>query len=650
MKRTDLFICAGLLIAILAVYGQVHGFAFLNYDDADSVTRNAHVESGWNADSVEWAVTSTDFANWFPLTRLSHILDVQLFGLDAGAHHLTNVALHALTALLLFFVMKRITATTWPSAFIAFVFAIHPLHVESVAWIAERKDVLSALFWVLTLWAYLRYKDRPNALRYALTILFFLCGLMSKPMIITLPFVLLLIDDWMKRKPAILEKIPLFALSLASAIATFVIQQHGGAVSTFQLVPLPARIANALVAYCAYLAQFIVPINLSVFYPFVRYPIWTVIAAAAILLAITAAVFRRRDLRTGWLWYLGTLVPVIGLIQVGAQSRADRYTYIPLIGISIVIAFAASDLAARKPSLQKPIAAIAILACVAWTVAAYNYTTVWQSSITLFDHATRVTDRNYLAYNNLGDALRSAGRSGDALRNFETAVEIQPAFADAQDNLGETLLARGRLGEAMPHLIEAARLDPKSPEARVNLGTALRDAGRPADAEAQYRAALAIDPDNAEARRGLGNVLAQFGRFAEAIAQYREALRVNPNDADAHYNLGLASAQMGDQNTAIVQFVEVARLQPSSAEARFNLGMALVQANRFEEAAAAFDAAVKLKPDYLRARFNLASALATLERYPEAAREFAAILAADPNFPDARRNLDLCNQLASHAK
>lgn len=646
MKRTDVLICAALLIAILAVYSQVRGFDFLNYDDQDYVTKNAHVISGLNADSLAWALTSTDFANWFPLTRVSHVADVQMFGLDAGAHHVTNVVLHAITALLLFALLKRITRTTWPSAFVAFVFAIHPLHVESVAWISERKDVLSALFWILTLWAYILYIQRPNPLRYAAIIVLFCCGLMSKPMIVTLPFTLLLIDYWIKRKPAILEKIPLFALSIASAVATFLIQQRGGAVSTFAQIPLAGRIGNALAAYCAYLVQFLWPANLAVFYPFTPQPLWIVLASAIVLLAITAVAIRSRDLLTGWLWYLITLLPVIGLIQVGGQSHADRYTYIPLIGISIMLSFGAAGLVARQPRLEKPVAALAIVACTAWTIVARINTAYWRNSIDLFEHAAAVTDRNYIAYNNLGDALRSAGRSDESIRNFKTAVEIQPAFADAQDNLGEALLSEGRIDEAILHLTTAVRLDPESPEARVNLGTALGDNGKIADAEEQYRAALQLDPDSAQARRGLGNTLARNGRFAEAIAQYKEALRVTPNDADTHYDLGLAAAQMGDQNQAIAQFAEVVRLQPSSPEARFNLGAALVEVDRFEEAAAAFQDAVNLKPDYLRARFNLASALATLQRYPEAAREFAAILDTDPNFPNARHNLELCNQLA----
>jgi len=657
-SRLELWISLALLAAIIAVYAQVRSFAFINYDDPDYVTANTHVLSGLNPQSLAWAFTSTQDANWFPLTRLSHLADVQLFGLDAGAHHLTNVAIHGLSALLLFVLLKRITRASWPSAFAAFVFAVHPLHVESVAWVSERKDVLSGLFWMLTLWAYLRYSDRTTFARYSLVVLLFCCGLMAKPMIVTLPFVMLLIDYWRERpgwKRLILEKIPLFAIAIAAGIATFVIQQRGGSVSTIAQVPLQLRLGNAAASYIIYLAQFLWPAKLAVFYPFVAQSVWMEVSAVLTLLVVTFTVLRRgvpRYLTIGWLWYVGTLFPVIGLIQVGAQSRADRYTYIPLIGISIAIAFGAAELIERRPSLRPAIAACAVAACIAWTAVAMSYASDWQSSIALFEHAAHATRANYIAYNNLGDALRDAGRPTEAIRNFEMAVEIKPAFAEAQDNLGEALLSQGRLDEALPHILEAVRLDPKAPEARVNLGTAMRQRGMLKGSEVQYREAIALDPENAAARRGLGNVLAQQNRFDEALAQYREALRVQPGDPDSHYNLGLLAAQMGNQGEAIAQFIEVVRLQPSSPDARFNLGNALAQANRFEDAAAAFQAAVRLKPDYVRAHFNLASSLATLGRYADAAREFEAVLQLQPDFAEARKNLELCRQLQAehHAR
>jgi tetratricopeptide (TPR) repeat protein len=651
--RTDLWIYLGLLVAIFAVYAQVHGFEFINYDDPDYVTGNTHVRSGLSAGSVAWAVTSTDDANWFALTRLSHLIDVQLFGMDAGAQHAVNAFIHALSALLLFAFLKRITGADWPSAFVAFVFAVHPLHVESVAWISERKDVLSGLFWMIALVAYARYVEKPGAARYAMVMLALCCGVMAKPMIVTLPFALLLVDYWLGRGPwkkMVVEKLPLLAIAVTSAVATYVIQQHGGAVSNFTEVPLGFRIANAVTSYWAYLWQFVVPANLAVFYPYVSHAWWTVAAAAIGLVVISAAVLRPgapRYLAAGWLWYLGTLLPVIGLIQVGAQSRADRYTYIPLIGISIMIAFGTAAVVRKRPSWKIPVMAAAIVVCGAWAILAWQTAGYWQSSIALFQHAVAVTDANYVAYNSLGDALRSAGRADEAIRDFKTAVEIKPSFADAHNNLGEALLGQGRLDEAMPHLVEAIRLDPKSADARVNLGTALRRRGMPKEAEAQYRAALEMEPENAEAYRGLGNVLADQNRAPEAMAQYREALRLKPEDPDTHYDLGLLAAQTGDQTTAIAEFSQTVRLQPSSAEARFNLGTAFAQANRFDDAVAAFQEAVKLKPDYVRARFNLASALANLQRFDDAAHEFEEVLRLEPDSAQAREGLALCRQLAA---
>ena len=448
-SRLELWISLALLAAIIAVYAQVRSFAFINYDDPDYVTANTHVLSGLNPQSLAWAFTSTQDANWFPLTRLSHLADVQLFGLDAGAHHLTNVAIHGLSALLLFVLLKRITRASWPSAFAAFVFAVHPLHVESVAWVSERKDVLSGLFWMLTLWAYLRYSDRTTFARYSLVVLLFCCGLMAKPMIVTLPFVMLLIDYWRERpgwKRLILEKIPLFAIAIAAGIATFVIQQRGGSVSTIAQVPLQLRLGNAAASYIIYLAQFLWPAKLAVFYPFVAQSVWMEVSAVLTLLVVTFTVLRRgvpRYLTIGWLWYVGTLFPVIGLIQVGAQSRADRYTYIPLIGISIAIAFGAAELIERRPSLRPAIAACAVAACIAWTAVAMSYASDWQSSIALFEHAAHATRANYIAYNNLGDALRDAGRPTEAIRNFEMAVEIKPASPRPRTTLAKRCFRKG---------------------------------------------------------------------------------------------------------------------------------------------------------------------------------------------------------------
>ena len=332
-----------LFLAIVAAYAQVYDFQFVNYDDPDYVTENLHVRHGLTASGVAWAFQSTEYANWLPLTWLSHMLDVELYGLDSGHHHLTSVAIHAITTLLLFALLLKITGDRWPSAFVAFIFGLHPLHVESVAWIAERKDVLCGLLYILALWAYVLYVERPGILRYMAIVILFAFGIMAKPMIVTLPFVALLLDVWPLHrfsKKTVLEKVPLFALSAASAVITYIVQQRGGAVNTLAEIPFTLRLENAAIGYVTYIFQFLWPARLAVFYPFPNsLPAWEWIAAIVALIGITLVGLRSRPFAVGWLWFLGTLVPVIGMVKIGLQSHADRYTYVPLIGLSIAIAW-----------------------------------------------------------------------------------------------------------------------------------------------------------------------------------------------------------------------------------------------------------------------------------------------------------------------
>jgi tetratricopeptide (TPR) repeat protein len=582
------------------------------------------------------------------------MLDRELFGWDAGADHMVNLALHVLSSLLLFLLLTRMTRTTvsavWPSAFVAFAFALHPLHVESVAWIAERKDVLSALFFLMTIWAYLNYVDRPAAWRYVLVAIAFACALLSKSMTVTLPFVLLLLDFWpLKRWPRsaagrlLIEKIPLIALAIAASIVTFLVQRGGGAVIAGGLLPIDLRIENALASYAVYLLKFFRPSNLAVFYPYGEIPAWQAILAGVALAAITVFVIvERRNrpyLATGWFWYLGTLVPVIGLVQVGAQSRADRYTYLPMIGIAIMLAWGASDLAQRHPSLKLAIAGIAVALCASWMVLTWSNLQSWRNSVALFQHAIDATRDNYVAYSNLGAALRREGRIDAAVPYFERALSIKPHFADAHNGLGEALLAEGRVDEAEPHVTEAVRLEPQSASAHVNLAATLSKRGDSRAAAAEYRTALQLDPDSAEAHCGLGVALAEQGRTEEALAQLYESVRIDPGYADAHYNLGRLLGLQGRAEEAITQFSETVRLQPGNPEAHYNLGLALAGRGGMKEATDQFRAAVELKPGYVNARFNLASALANLEDYDEAIAQFQALLRIAPDFKPARDSL-----------
>ena len=632
--RRDWWIYAALVLAIAAAYGQLHDSQFVNFDDPDYVGENPHVRLG----DAAWAFTSTEHANWFPLTWLSHMLDVELYGLRAGPHHLTSVAIHALSTLLLFGLLRKITGDRWPSAFVALVFAVHPLHVESVAWISERKDVLCAFFFILTLWADVRYTERPAPLRYAIILIPFVCGIMSKPMIVTLPFVLLLMDVWplhrLSRR-AVVEKMPLFVLSAGAAALAYVVQQHGGAVSE---VPFSLRLENAAVSYVTYIAQFVWPTKLAVFYPFPSaVPAWQWVGAIVILAAITFATLRRTAVAVGWLWYLGTLVPVIGVVQIGLQSRADRYTYIPLIGLSIAVAWGFSDLVNRHRWLAAPAAA--------WVCAIFAATFIqaatWRNSVTLFEHALAVTDGNYIAHNNLGAALHSAG----AIPHFQEAIRLRPQYPEAQNNLGEALITAGRINEATPHIAEALRLDPRLAEAHVNMGAIHNKQGRLDQAEAEYRAALQLNPSSAAAHDGLAAILTDTNRTSEALPHALEAVALNPDDADAHYNLGRLYGLTGRPNDAIEQFRETLRLEPANAEAHFNLGTAYAQEGQMSEAVAEFSAAIRIRPEYVAAHFNLGSALARLGRCDEAIAEFTEALRLNPALTEARDAIEYCRSL-----
>jgi len=645
-SRQGAYIYLFLLLAALAAYAQVFQHDFVNYDDPDYVTENAHVRAGLTWEGVRWAFTSGDDANWLPLTRLSHMLDAQLFGLNSGLHHLTNVLLHALSTLLLFAVLRRATGAIWRSAFVAFLFALHPLHVESVAWIAERKDVLSAFFWFLTLWAYVRYVEKPVPGRYWFVLAAFTLGAMSKPMIVTLPFVLLLLDVWpLRRTPPVrvLEKVPLFAISVASSLVTYFVQQRGGAVIPLDSLPLTARISNALVSYFVYLWQTIWPVRLAAFYPLADIPAWQVAAAAMALLGVSFLAVRLLRsypyVAVGWFWYLGTLAPVIGLIQVGTQSRADRYTYLPLVGMFIAIAWGVAGVSERWPRAKPAVLSLSAMACAACFVLTVFQTHHWKNSEALFEHAIEVTSGNYVAYNGLGLALRRQGRLEDAAPNYEQALRIRPYFPDAHTNLGEVLLLTGHPADAIPHLLTALRIKPDSPEAHVNLGAALNKLGRHAESIAEFRQALRLRPDDAVAHSGLGGALADTGQTTEGLHEMFEAVRIKPDYADGHNSLGILLGTLGRIDEAIAQFMEAVRLQPDDSEAHYNLGTAFGAAGRLNEAMDQFNIALRLNPGYANAHLNLGKALANAGRMDEAIAQLSEAVRLDPNLTEAREAL-----------
>ena len=507
-SRRNLLICLCLLAAIALVYSPVRHFGFINYDDEDYVTANAHVQNGLTLQGLVWAFTTNHASNWHPLTWLSHMLDWQLWKGNAGADHVVNVILHAANTLLLFGLLRRMTGSSWRSGFVAGLFALHPLHVESVAWVSERKDVLSTCFWMLTIGAYVRYVDQPNRWRYLATLGLYALGLMAKPMVVTLPFVLLLLDYWplgrtQWAKPAtgeriqappsqlLKEKLPFLVLTAMSCAVTYWAQQSGEAVMALTSLPLGRRIGNALLSYVGYMGRTFWPTGLAAYYPLpTTLSVTSVIAAGAGLVGITATVIRQARRRpwfaTGWFWYLGTLVPVIGLVQVGAQSMADRYTYIPLIGLFLMLAWSLPE-HAMKHQIGKVVpcivAAAALAVCAVMSGIQVRY---WKDSETLFRHALSVTRDNWLAQFNLAQALEKAGKQEEAIEHYQEVLRIKPRDVTARYNLAGTL--------------------------------------------------------------------ARLGRVPEAIVQWEEVLLIKPDYAEVHYNLGFASARAGNLGEAITHF------------------------------------------------------------------------------------------------
>ena len=638
-----MWISLALIVATLAVYAPVRHHDFVDYDDLLYVTENAHVASGLSASNISWALTSGYATNWHPLTWVSHMIDVQLFGLNAGPQHVTSIALHIANSLLLFWLLRRMTRSTWRSAFVAALFALHPLHVESVAWIAERKDVLSTLFWLLTMWAYVAYVEQPRWTRYLGVVILFVLGLMAKPMVVTLPFVLLLVDIWPLDRLAlgwprlIREKVPLIALAVASMAVTFLVQLSGGSVAQLGAIPLAPRIENSLVSYVAYVVKMIWPAGLAVFYPYPpEIPAWQPIAALLLLVAVSLAVIRASRthpyLAVGWFWYIVTLLPVIGIVQVGRQALADRYTYIPLIGLFIVIAWGAADLLARWPQRRTVLAAAAAVIVLACTITARAQVGYWQNSSTLWYHALSVTPDNDRAHNGVGILLMNSGHVAEATAHFSEAVRIDPTFAAAQRNLGVALAAQGQVDAAVAHYREALRFNPDLAEAHHDLGVALAARGQFDEAIAEYKKALALTPNLAEAHGNLAGALVNEGKLDEAVAEYNETIRLKPTLAEAHSNLARVLTSQRRFDAAIDQYREALRIKPTFADAHLGMGFALTQQGKVPEAIDEYSQALRLNPNSVEAHYNRGYALATQGRVAEAIADFSEAVRIRPDF------------------
>jgi len=564
-----------LILVTLGVYLRTARFDFVSYDDPYYVSDNKHVQAGLTAKSITWAFTTRSASNWHPLTWLSLMLDCQLFGVKAGGHHLINVFFHIINTLLLFWVLNRMTGALWRSGFVAAVFALHPLHVESVAWIAERKDMLSGMFWLLTMTAYLYYVRRPGIIWYLVTLLIFALGLMAKPMLVTLPFVLLLLDWWplgrlqpdktaditnqikdkMPASPSqgqafcrlVLEKIPFFVLSLVSCIITFLVQQSGGTVVKIYSIPLESRIANALGSYINYISKIIWPHRLAVLYPYPdAFSIRQTAVAALVLLILSIGIIRAarksKYLLVGWLWYLGTLIPVIGLLQVGSQAMADRYTYIPSIGIFIMISWGMVEFLGKRRYRSIILTGAMGLLVAALAAVTYQQIGYWRNSNALYERSLEITEKNYIIHCNYAQVLFSQGRQAEAVSHYHKALQIFPRHYYAHNNLGTVLTAQGKYDEAIDHFQKALRINPGFIEVHYNLGNALVSKGQWEEAIDHYRQLLPLKPDDTMldlslVYNNLAMTLEKQGKLDEAIDFYRQALRINPKFTPAQHNL-----------------------------------------------------------------------------------------------------------------
>lgn len=596
----DLFIIIGLSIATLAIYGQVIGHRFINLDDANYITENPMVNRGLTLAGIAQAFTSFHAANWHPVTWISHMIDCQLFGLNAGRHLFVNALFHCANAALVFWFLRRATGgpsrtgSIWPSAIVAALFALHPLHVESVAWAAERKDALATFFGLLSLIAYVRHVESPSLKRYALVAVTLALGLMAKPMLVTWPFVMLLLDYWPLRRyqrsevrgqwsvvrGLVVEKLPLFALVALSSVITYIAQAHSGAVRTFTAAPIWLRLTNVLLAYAKYVWRTFWPHDLALYYPYPQiFNVWHLIDAATVLLAITLFCFwqrrRRPYLIVGWLWFVGTLVPVIGIVQVGEQAMADRYHYIPSIGLFIAVVFGFADLAAPRPFLSKAAPALAGATLLVLAVLTFRQIQLWHDTFTLFEHTLRIAPQGNVPIEyNLGLAFGEIGQYDQAIAHFEKALEFDPNFGLALLNMGSTRRRQGRIVEALDFDQRAVQAMPKLPQAHAELGLALAAQKKTEAAAMELREAARLDPTDADARTNLGLVLAQMGKISEGIDTLNEALRLNPNSAEAHNNLGIILFATGKTRESIPEFEEALRLNPSLETASKNLQQA----------------------------------------------------------------------------
>jgi len=677
------FIYLALAAITFAVFWQVHNFDFTNYDDDLYVYENTHISSGLTLSNIGWVFTNEHVGNWHPLTGLSHMLDCQLFGLKSGWHHLVNLLFHIANTLLLLTVLKRMTGKLWQSTFVAALFAIHPLHVESVAWISERKDVLSTLFWILTIDVYFRYVKNHGRRWYFLALTLFALGLLAKPMLVTLPFVLLLLDYWPLNRfelksgehiwrRRIQEKIPFFILSAVSSVITFVVQKNTGTVSKIEALPLTMRTANTVISYGKYIEKMFWPANLAAFYPYPedKLQTWQVFAVAVLLIIITICVVRLAArygyLPVGWFWFLGTLVPVIGIVQVGSQALADRYTYVPLIGMFIVVAWGLPELFKNWRYQKIVLTLLALVTLLALSVCTWLQTGYWNNTMSLFEHALRVTNGNYMAYNQLGNAYFAAGEidlaisaynkaieinPGDpwsyynrgniyiskgqydlAIFDYNKAIEINPSDSDSYHERGAAYYSKGEIDHAIFDYNKAIKINPKFAVAYHGRANAYYRANAIDLALADYNKAIELDQDNAEAYYNRGTVYLQaIGQFDLAIADYDKAIEINPTYVDAYSNRGIAYYSKREYDRAIFDYNKALEINPKYAADYVNRGNAYAQGKKqFDVAISDYNKALEINPELVEAYWSKARACEIAGRKTEAIATYKALIQYAP--------------------
>jgi lipoprotein NlpI len=623
-KKKTIIILLFLTAAPLLAFWQVIRCDFINFDDDVYVTTNSIVQEGLTLKGIRWAFTTGQAANWHPVTWISHMLDVQLFGLRPEWHHLTNLGIHIANTLLLFLIFSRMTKAPWQSALVAALFALHPLHVESVAWVAERKDVLSALFWMLTIGAYILYVEYSGVKRYLAILFLFSLGLMAKPMLVTLPFVLLLLDYWpLKRieltrlplgigtqipnhayrsekikkqrkryvthevakqqsplhreyrrasiRTLLWEKTPFFALVAISSVVTYVVQQKNGAVQSIDICPLSARISNAIISYVAYIEKTIWPDNLSIFYPHpIQWPLWQIFGATMVLIAVTIAVMWKAKsasyLLVGWLWYLGTLVPVIGIVQVGAQAMADRYTYIPSIGLFMMAAWGVPEILKPWRYRKEALAGLSLFVLTCLSIVTFTQVKLWENNITLYDHALNVTKQNRIILNSRGVAYNSLGKYRQAIENLDKAIAINPTYADAYNNKSYAHIKLGNFTQAIRDADNAIANRQKFADAYNNRGVALSHLGEFSQAIKSFDTAIEINPQNDSAFCNRGVAYGMLNNYRQAIEDFDHAVELNPKFAEAYYYRSIAYDKLGNQRQALDDLKAAARLGSKTAE------------------------------------------------------------------------------------